>query len=102
MDPSGLDRHVYGTLAMRRTKAALINLRTQNLRAEQLLLGHTKLESSLRYLGSEVDDALGLLSKQRPTSADSACRLSSRLASFVRFSLQTRGIALGILRPWIC
>ncbi|MFT7533174.1 MAG: integrase [Gammaproteobacteria bacterium] len=43
---------------MRRTKATLIYKRTQNIRAIQLLLGHTKLESTVRYLGMEVDDAL--------------------------------------------
>jgi len=48
----------YGTHSMRRTKATLIYRRTQNLRAVQLLLGHTKLESTVRYLGIEVDDAL--------------------------------------------
>ena len=45
---------------MRRTKASLIYRRTKNLRAVQLLLGHTKLESTVRYLGVEVDDALEL------------------------------------------
>jgi site-specific recombinase XerC len=45
---------------MRRTKAAQIYRRTGNLRAVQLLLGHTKLESTVRYLGFEVDDALAL------------------------------------------
>jgi len=48
----------YGTHTMRRTKASLIYRRTKNLRAVQLLLGHTKLESTVRYLGIEVDDAL--------------------------------------------
>lgn len=43
---------------MRRTKAALINKKTGNLRAVQILLGHTKLESTVRYLGIEIDDAL--------------------------------------------
>ncbi|MFN9527661.1 MAG: tyrosine-type recombinase/integrase [Pseudomonadaceae bacterium] len=47
-----------GTHTMRRTKASLIYRRTKNLRAVQLLLGHTKLESTVRYLGIEVDDAL--------------------------------------------
>ncbi len=54
----GLDETVYGTHTMRRTKATLIYKRTKNLRAVQLLPGHTKLESTVRYLGIEVDDAL--------------------------------------------
>ena len=54
----GLDPTVYGTHSLRRTKAALIYKRTGNLRAVQLLLGHTKIESTVRYLGVEVDDAL--------------------------------------------
>ena len=54
----GLDPVNYGTHTMRRTKASLIYRRTKNLRAVQLLLGHTKLESTVRYLGIEVDDAL--------------------------------------------
>ena len=56
----GLDPALYGTHTMRRTKAALIYRRTKNLRAVQLLLGHTKLESTVRYLGIDVDDALEL------------------------------------------
>jgi integrase len=58
VDQIGLDGHAYGTHTMRRTKASLIYRRTKNLRAVQLLLGHTKLESTVRYLGIEVDDAL--------------------------------------------
>lgn len=54
----GLDTSAYGTLSMRRTKAAQIYKKTGNLRAVQILLGHTKLESTVRYLGVEVDDAL--------------------------------------------
>ena len=54
----GLDPVNYGTHTMRRTKSSLIYRRTKNLRAVQLLLGHTKLESTVRYLGIEVDDAL--------------------------------------------
>lgn len=53
-----LDPTEYGTHSLRRTKATLIYRRTRNLRAVQLLLGHTKLESTVRYLGIEVDDAL--------------------------------------------
>ncbi len=54
----GLDPAGYGTHSIRRTKPTLIYRRTRNLRAVQLLLGHTKLESTVRYLGIEVDDAL--------------------------------------------
>jgi len=56
----GLDPRVYGTHSLRRTKATLIYRRTGNLRAVQLLLGHTKIESTVRYLGIEVDDALAI------------------------------------------
>lgn len=54
----GLDPAMYGTHTLRRTKASLIYRRTKNLTAVQLLLGHTKLESTIRYLGIEVDDSL--------------------------------------------
>jgi integrase len=56
----GLESTSYGTHSMRRTKAAQIYRKTGNLRAVQLLLGHTKLESTIRYLGIEVDDALNM------------------------------------------
>jgi len=56
----GLDPHIYSTHSLRRTKATLIYRRTGNLRAVQLLLGHTKIESTVRYLGIEVDDALAI------------------------------------------
>ncbi len=56
----GLDPCVYGTHSLRRTKATLIYRRTGNLRAVQLLLGPTKIESTVRYLGIEVDDALAI------------------------------------------
>jgi integrase len=56
----GLDPHTFGTHSLRRTKATLIYRRTGNLRAVQLLLGHTKIESTVRYLGIEVDDALAI------------------------------------------
>jgi len=54
----GLDADSYGTHSLRRTKATLIYRRTKNLRAVQLLLGHAKLDSTIRYLGIEIDDAL--------------------------------------------
>ena len=56
----GLDSTACGTHTIRRTKASLIYRRTKNIRAVQLLLGHTKLESTVRYLGIEVEDALEL------------------------------------------
>ena len=55
-----LDPRLFGTHSLRRTKATLIYRRTGNLRAVQLLLGHTKIESTVRYLGIEVDDALAI------------------------------------------
>ena len=56
----GLDPHLFGTHSLRRTKATLIYRRTGNLHAVQLLLGHTKIESTVRYLGIEVDDTLAI------------------------------------------
>ncbi len=56
----GLDPGDYGTHSMRRTKASLIYRKTKNIRAVQLLLGHTKIESTVRYLGVELDDALDI------------------------------------------
>jgi integrase len=56
----GLDSNLFGTHSLRRTKATLIYRRTGNLRAVQLLLGHTKIESTVRYLGIEVDDAIAI------------------------------------------
>ena len=56
----GLGRPAYGTHSLRRIKGALIYQRTGNLRAVQILLGHTKLESTMRYLGVDAEDALTL------------------------------------------
>ena len=58
-----LDASLFGTHSLRRTKATLIYRRTGNLRAVQLLLGHSKIESTVRYLGIEVDDALDIAEK---------------------------------------
>ena len=60
VERAGLESSAYGTHSLRRTKAAQIYRKTGNLRAVQLLLGHTKLESTVRYLGIEVDDALSI------------------------------------------
>ena len=54
----GLRREDYGTHSLRRTKAAIIYKQTGNLRAVQILLGHTKIESTVRYLGVDIEDAL--------------------------------------------
>ncbi len=59
----GLDPTAYGTHSLRRTKAALIYRKTGNLRAVQLLLGHTKVDSTVRYLGVELEDALNIAEK---------------------------------------
>src|SRR5438309_11528536 len=63
VESAGLDRSAYGTHSMRRRKAAQIYRKTGNLRAVKLLLGHTKLESTVRYLGIEVDDAHSIAEK---------------------------------------
>jgi integrase len=68
-------RQVYGTHTLRRTKAALIYRRTKNLRAVQLLLGHSKLESTVRYLGIEVDDAFEMARADEGVDADAGGRL---------------------------
>ena len=60
IEGAGMDSAACGTHSLRRTKAAQIYRKTGNLRAVQLLLGHTKIESTVRYLGIEVDDALSL------------------------------------------
>lgn len=60
IEGAGMDASAYGTHSMRRTKVAQIYRKTGNLRAVQLLLGHSKIESTVRYLGIEVDDALTL------------------------------------------
>jgi integrase len=59
----GLDPAKFGTHSLRRTKAVLIYRRTGNLRAVQLLLGHARIESTVRYLGIEVDDAIEIAEK---------------------------------------
>ncbi|KZK81594.1 Tyrosine recombinase XerC [Pseudovibrio sp. Ad13] len=59
----GLEPSSYGTHSMRRTKVAQIYKKTGNLRAVQLLLGHTKMDSTVRYLGIDLEDALSLSEK---------------------------------------
>ena len=68
----GLDPPKFGTRSLRRTKATLIYRRTGNLRAVQLLLGHTKIESTVRYLGIEIDDAIEIPEAERHGAGDVA------------------------------
>jgi len=60
IEGAGMDSTAYGTHSLRRTKVAQIYRKTGNLRTVQLLLGHTKIESTVRHLAIEVDDALSL------------------------------------------
>ena len=69
----GLDPMAHVTHSMRRTKSTLIYRRTKNLRAVQLLLDHTKLESTVRYLGIEVDDALEIVEQSAVSARQSGC-----------------------------
>ena len=71
----GLDPADYGTHSMRRTKATLIYRRSKNLCAVQMLLEHSKLESTVRYLGIEVDDALEIYEQTKTSGADGGRRL---------------------------
>jgi integrase len=75
----GLDPRFYGTHSLRRTKATLIYKKTGNLRAVQLLLGHTKIESTVRYLGIEVDDALPLPNRSMSENRGRAVGMSVAL-----------------------
>ena len=110
----GLDSAGYGTHPIRRTKPTPIYRRTRNRRAVQLLLGHTKLESTVRSFGIEVDDALEIARANRSLTLISAVRpgaphdqaLRGQERSFkstqasIRSSRQTRmRIDCGILRP---
>ena len=63
MSVIGLDPNGYGPHSLRRTKATQIYRKTGNLRAVQLLLDHTKVDSTVRYLGVELDDALSIAEK---------------------------------------
>jgi integrase len=74
IEAAGLDSSTNGTHSMRRTEATLIYKRTKDLRAVQLLLGHTKLESNVQYLGIEVDDAAGDLRANRNLAATAGGR----------------------------
>jgi integrase len=69
----GLDSKLFGTHSLRRTKATLIYRRTGNPRAVQLLLGHTRIESTVRYLGIEVDDAIAIAEQVDVTRAERTC-----------------------------
>lgn len=68
MEKAAIDAAAYGTHSMRRTKPTLIYRQTRNLRAVQLLLGHSKLESTVSYLGTEVDDALEIAEQTEVSS----------------------------------
>ena len=73
----GLHPEDYGTHSLRRTKASIIYKRTGNLRAVQILLGHTKIESTVRYLGVDVEDALTLAEGSELWSSEVASRFKS-------------------------
>jgi site-specific recombinase XerD len=90
----GLDSKLFGTHSLRRTKATLIYRRTGNLRAVQLLLGHTKIESTVRYLGIKVDDALSIAEQveiwdARAERTSSARSISAGLGPKPRFPPET-------------
>jgi integrase len=75
----GLRRAEYGTHSLRRTKASMIYKATGNLRAIQILLGHTKIENTVRYLGVDIEDAL-ILAERRKSDAGAARGREGRAA----------------------
>ncbi|WP_266171344.1 tyrosine-type recombinase/integrase [Dyella subtropica] len=96
----GLQPADYGTHSMRRTKPTLIYRRTHNLRAVQLLLGHTKLESTVRYLAIEVEDALALAAT-KGREGDAGCATydgARRVDECAKGQLLNSGWALGLLK----
>ena len=88
----GLEACLYGTHSLRRTKATLIYKKTGNLRAVQLLLGHTKIESTVRYLGSRSTTRLPWPSKSTSKNRGGAGMLPPN-------SKQARGHLLSSQRP---
>src|SRR5882672_10335255 len=96
----GLDPRLFGTHSLRRTKATLIYRRTGNLRAVQLLLGHTKIESTVRYLGIEVDDALAIAEQVDVlgTRAERTCSARPPLAG----PGHKRNWRSRLSKPWPC
>ena len=82
----GLDQSRYGTHSLRRTKATLIYKWTKNIRAIQLLLGHTKLESTVRNLGIEVDDALEISEQTEIQAAFGQKRSFAQVAPYKKAS----------------
>ena len=85
----GLDPAKFGTHSLRRTKAVLIYRRTRNLRAVQLLLGHSKIESTVRYLGIEVDNAIEIAEKST----------SDRSTKILRFRTWSAALAASPIKP---
>ena len=77
----GLDPLKFGTHSLRRTKATIIYRRTGNLRAVQLLLGHTKIESTVRYLGMRSMTPLRLQKKSTSEVPGQSGRSSARLSN---------------------
>jgi Phage integrase family len=103
----GLDPHLFGTHSLSRTKATIIYRRTGNLRSVQLLLGHTKIGSTVRYLGIEVDDALFIAPRQAEVKSQSDFNdigvrsfvpngaPSLSMASRAKFLIETYGVRIG-------
>jgi len=89
----------YGTHSMRRTKASLVYRRTKKLRAVQLLLDHTKLESTVRYLGIEVEDALEMAEQTKPDWFLAPCLRGASQVQNAAIRSRSRRSALGMPNP---
>ena len=93
----GLDPKCYGVHSMRRTKASQIYKKTGNIRAVQLLLGRTKLESTVRYLGIEVDDAIAIVHHARQARDAVLVRALAPAAAAEAAALGSHREAAGLL-----
>lgn len=95
---TGLDAREYGTHSMRRAKASLIYNATGNLRAVQILLGHSNIENIVRYLGVDIDDAITQAERTEIWTAQLAGAAGSRLLNYERMAALSGSVIVAV-RP---
>ena len=98
VDAVGLRRAEYGTHSLRHTKASMIYKGTGNLRAIQILLGHTKIENTVRYLGADIEDALTLAERTEIRRAGRPISSEDRPLRCLA-AMRPRFVILGRMKP---